>query len=166
MATTRKAASKVSTASISFKEWSDKLPFNPKTSEGSGFFPPFVRAISHILYALGITDDELAEAVGTKDKPGNPAKVKDIEAKITEELKEAAKHLNNIEISDNLSTVAREQLETFANLLAACNSEFAAWDKDTKVVNLTAVVNKAVGITAMLDRELIGLRTSDPGSSL
>lgn len=163
MATTRKAASKVATSAsgAQFKDIVEKLPFNPKTSDGSGFLPPFLRAMSHLLYCLGLADDELP-----KDKVEADKKSKEVENQLVEELKEALKHFNNIEISDNLSQVARDQLVLFQSALVAINSEFGAWDKDTKVNNLTGLINRAVGISAMLDRELIDLRTSDPGSNL
>lgn len=156
------AAATASKADETFAKLNEKMLYTPKTSEGRGFLPPFLRGLGHLLYALGIADEELPKTKSaTADK-----KATDAVKKVKDEITAAMGHLDKIEITDAFSSVARDQLVVFSSTLGALNKEFEGWDRDAQVNNLTSLVNKAFGITAMLDRELIGLRTSDPGSSL
>src|ERR1041385_8521320 len=156
MAPTRKVADSV------FANLTEKLIYTPKTSEGKGFLPPLLRSAMHITYALGIAEDELP-----KTKTGSAAedkKIKETMTKVKDELTAAMTHFDKVEVTDAFSTVAKDQLRTFHKALNAHNAEFDSWDRDTQINNLTSLINKLVGISAMLDRELIGLRDSDPGS--
>lgn len=137
----------------------EKIVYNPKTSEGKGFLPPLLRTLVHLAYGLGIADDELPKDAADKK---NDVVIK----KVKEEITEAINHCNQVEISKNFSTVGQDQMKAFLETLNALNAEFETWDRDTKVNNIQSLFNKGFGIMAMLDRELIGLRDSDPGSSL
>lgn len=137
----------------------DKIVYNPKTTEGRGFLPPLLRTFVHLAYGLGIADDALPKDAADK-------KNAEILKMVKEEITGALSHCDKVEISDNFSTVAQEQLKTFLKAIKALDSEFDGWDRDTKIKNLQTLHNKGFGISAMLDRELIGLRNSDAGSSL
>lgn len=141
-----------------FATLSGKIVYNPKTSEGSGFIPPLLRALTHLGYALGILEDIPKDASATAKK--------EVADKTQQEIKDCLTHLDKVEISDNFSSIAQEQLKTLSKAVNALNTEFAGWDRDTQISNLTNIIHRSFGITAMLDRELIGLRNSDPGSSL
>ena len=147
-----------------FSALNEKLIYTPKTSEGKGFLPPLLRALTHITYALGIAEDELPKTKTgstTEDK-----KIKDVMSKVKEELAGAMSHFEKVEITDAFSSVAKDQLILYRKTVDAAQTEFDTWDRDTQINNLTSLVNKLLGISAMLDRELIGLRDSDPGSNL
>jgi hypothetical protein len=158
------ATSAAKSAGSKFEELNTKLVYTPKTSEGKGFLPPFLRALTHITYGLGIAEDELPKTKtgsATEDK-----KIKETMTKVKEELTGAISHFEKVEVTDAFSSVAQDQLMIFKKALGAASAEFENWDRDTQINNLTALVNKLLGISAMLDRELIGLRDSDPGSNL
>jgi hypothetical protein len=146
-----------------FNDLNTKMIYSPKTSEGKGFLPPLLRAIGHLLYALGIADDDLPKKATTAADKKTAAEVITM---VKEEITSSIKHFEKVEISDNFSTIAKDQLVVFNQALNALAKEFDGWDRDTQINNLTSLVNKVMGISAMLDRELIGLRDSDPGSSL
>lgn len=145
-----------------FADLNTKLVYTPKTAEGKGFLPPLMRALTHITYALGLSDDDLPKTKAEKNYDA-------IEKMIKEEIDEAIKHFDKVEIPDStdiFSSIATDQVKTYHKALKALSAEFSDWDKDTKVNNLTSLVHKLMGICAMLDRELVGLRDSDPGSNL
>jgi len=158
------ATASVSKSTGKFADLNIKLLYAPKTSEGKGFLPPFLRALTHVTYALGISEDELPKiknGSATEDK-----KIKETMAKVKDELTAAYSHFEKVEVTDAFSSEAQTQLITYKKVLNAAMAEFEDWDRDTKITNLTSLVHKLVGISAMLDRELIGLRDSDPGSNL
>lgn len=148
----------MATPKASFATISAEIGYNPKTSEGTGFLPPLLRTLAHLAYALGITEDV--------PKDANATVLKEVADKTQQEIKDAMTHLDKVEISENFSSIAQTQLKTFSKALAALNAEFSGWDRDTQVANLTTLIHRSFGISAMLDRELIGLRNSDAGSSL
>ncbi len=141
------------TAPETFATLSGQIVYSPKSSEGKGFLPPLLRALTHLTYALGLTEEDTSKDKAAADK-------------VQEEIKGAISHLEKVEIGDTFSSVAKEQLKIFAKALHALNAEYLGWDQTTKVSNLTTLIHRSFGISAMLDRELIGLRNSDPGSSL
>lgn len=152
------------TAVTKFDDLNTKMVYTPKTAEGKGFLPPLLRAMVHIFYALGIAEDELPKTKGTTAAADK--KEAETMKKVKEEITASISHLDKVEISENFSSVSQDQLVTFQKTLKALSSEFDGWDRDRKINNLTSLANKAFGISAMLDRELIGLRNSDAGSNL
>jgi len=149
----------VVSAKTSFATLSEEIVYNPKTSEGKGFLPPLLRTLVHLGYALGIADDALPKDAADK-------KNAEVIKLIKEEITGAISHCEKVEISTNFSKIAQDQLKAFLGALKALNAEFEGWDRDAKVNNIQTLFNKSFGISAMLDRELIGLRDSDPGSNL
>lgn len=153
------ASAKAKTSSTAFAILNQQMVYNPKTSEGSGFLPPLLRSLTHITYALGIAEDELP-------KTSTTSKTNEVMKKVQAEIEAAIGHFDKVEINDAFSQTATEQLKIFHKTLNALNKEFGDWDRDTQITNLTSLINKLLGVGAMLDRELLGMRDSDPGSNL
>ncbi len=146
------ATAKTTAATKSFKELNDKLPYNPQTQNGKGFLPPFLRALSHLLYGLGRVSDSKDADKFVFLKP---------------EIKDAIEHLNNVEVDTKVfSKAAQESLVILKQSLEAYEREYEPWTEDEKLSNMKSLVNKVMSIASMLDREFLGIRNSDPGSAL
>jgi len=147
------AAAKASAATKTFKELSDKLPYSPTTQNGRGFLPPFLRALGHLLYGLGRAEE-------------SKGKDKDTFSFLEGEVKDAIEHLGNVEVNSAFSKTTQDQLLVLNQAMTAYQKEYAAWTEEDKIGNLKSLVNKAMGVASNLDRELAGIRNSDPGSAL
>lgn len=134
-----------------FKELNDKLPYSPQTPNGRGFLPPFLRAVGHLLYGLGRVTD---------------SKEKDKFDFLKVEIKDAVEHFSSLEVNSAFSVKAKENLVGLTEALEAYQREYEGWAEEERLSNMRNLVNKALGIASALDRELIGIRNSDPGSAL
>jgi hypothetical protein len=127
------------------------LPFAGRTQMGGGFLAPMVRAMGHLLFLLGCIADE--------DTP-----VTD-EAAINE-LTHARDHWNARAISEAVSTPVRERAVTIGTAINEAIAEWAGWDQQARETNLRDLNHRILQYAADLDRELVGLRDSDPGTTL
>jgi phage baseplate assembly protein W len=134
-----------------FRDTITELPYNARTPEGSGFFPPMVRAIGHLLVLL--------EYVGDPDH-----NVTDEE--VTTELSAAIVHWESRTSTENVSTRAIDTAHTIFTALSQLRDEFPDWNEDQRITNLRDLIHRILQYVADLDRELVGLTGSDPGSTL
>lgn len=136
---------------MAFKDTIQKIPFEGKTKDGQGFLPQVFRASTHILFLLAcINDDDV--------------KVKDEEA--VAELEEALRHWNARERTAHISTAATTTAEVLGTAIGEAGAEYADWKPDDRTKNLKDLAQRIAQFSCQLDRELTGLRDSDPGTSL
>lgn len=128
-----------------------KLPFTGKTPQGAGFFPPMFRASSHVLFLLSCLDDEDVK-VTNKD--------------IIDQLQEALTHWDARAKTPATSTVINDKADLVRQAIAEASTEAEGWDDKTRVKNIRDLAQRIAQHAADLDRELVGLRESDPGTSL
>ncbi len=128
------------------------LPFNPTTENGKGFLPALMRASGHFLYLLGRLSD-------------TPTR-RPTDIQIREEIDSIKLHLTDFEVPDFLSEQAKTYVGAFSNSFTSLDTEIAEWDSDTRIANLRSLANRTIQLTAFLDREILGMRDSDPGQSL
>jgi len=131
-----------------------KVPFTATQQNAVGFLPPLMRAAGHLLFVLA--DCAVAE--------GDTRPLTDDE--VAGELKHAKEHWDAIVLDEALSAGTRETLGFIGKCITSANKEFGTWDRDAKIRNLRDLGNRIAGVTATLDRELVGLRGSDPGLTL
>lgn len=136
---------------MAFTETMAQLPYTPRTQQASGFIPPLLRAMGHILYLLGVLSDDKTE-------------VSDEEA--VTELTHAREHWNARAETSAVSAAAVERAALIRTALNEAVAEFTGWNADQRTANLRDLNNRILQYTADLDRELVGIRDSDPGSSL
>lgn len=134
-----------------FVETINRIPFAPRTAQGAGFLPPIVRAQGHILYLLGCLAEDSIE-VGVPHALG--------------ELAHAREHWHERERTQNISDRASEEADTLELAIAECAQEYEEWTDETRLTNIRSLANRVVQYAANLDRELVGLTSSDPGSTL
>lgn len=127
------------------------LPYVARTATASGFLPPMVRAMGHIIYLVGCNADE-AVTVTDEDALG--------------ELRHAQEHWNARNATPAASTAAHDQARIIATCITEAIAEYPAWTADQRTQNLRDLGNRLVAHCAFLDRELVGITDSDPGSSL
>jgi len=128
------------------------IPYNPTTTNGSGLLPVYLRTLNHLVFLLS----SLA---------GENIIITDEEA--LRELLDAKTHWGERSGLPPISTTASETLDAFGGLLDAAYAEYTSWpDIETKTTNVRDLVNRASALGAVLDREFIGIRQSDPGYSL
>ncbi len=136
---------------MAFAETIANLPYTPRTPMASGFVPPMLRSMGHVLYLLGCLNDE---QVTVSDEEG------------IGELTHARDHWNARAETPAVSTAAVATAALIRDALTEAVAEFVEWDADTRTANLRDLSNRIMQYTADLDRELVGIRDSDPGSSL
>jgi hypothetical protein len=134
-----------------FSDTIAELPYRATSREGTGFFPPMVRAMGHLLVLL--------EYVGDPDH-----NVTNEEAET--ELAAASTHWAARADTQNVSTRADERAHIIFTALTEIREEFPNWDEGQRVNNLRDLVHRILQYVADLDRELVGLTGSDPGSTL
>ena len=135
-----------------FSETIEQIPFAPSSPTGSGFLPPILRAQGHILYLLGCLADE--EVTVEDDKA-------------VEELTAAETHFHaRADASETVSTATRGLATLLNTAIAQAVTEYPSWEPEVRVTNLRALAHRVVAFSAVLDRELVGLTGSDPGSTL
>lgn len=127
------------------------LPFQSRSPLGSGFLPPMIRAMGHILYLVGCLADENI-TVTTEEAQA--------------ELEHAREHWNARATTESVSTSAAEQATIIGQAISEAHAEFADWADEAKVNNIRDLAHRILQYSANLDRELVGLTNSDPGSSL
>jgi hypothetical protein len=128
-----------------------ELPFTPRTPTASGFLPPMVRGMNHIVYLIGCMADE---------------KVTVTPEEAIEELKHAQEHWNARTETQAVSTDSVTRATTIGRGIGEAITEFADWNEEQRITNLRNLTHRILQYTAELDRELVGIRDSDPGSSL
>ncbi len=128
-----------------------KIPFSAKTKEGQGFLPPFIRAMNHLLTISQFVQD---------------SKKKDKAPFVVEELTHANHHLVKLNVGSFLSSKVKDSLVAFGKLMLVAQTEASTWTDEQVVENCWALMDRGTMICSMLDRELIGLGDSDPGSQL
>lgn len=127
------------------------LPFNGRTEQGAGFFPPMVRAMGHLLVLLQYVGDPDHEV--TDDE-------------ITNELTAASTHWDARTITANVSATAVDRAELISAAISEAIQEFGEWDENARIGGLRDLSHRILQYTADLDRELVGLPGSDAGTSL
>lgn len=138
-------------AATTFADISKSLPFRATTKEGRGFLPPFLRAMNHFLTIMQFVEE---------------SKKKDKMPFVIEELKEAVTHITAINVGPFLSSTAKETLINFGKLAQTAHVEASSWTEDQIVENCKILMDRGAMVASMLDRELIGLSDSDPGSQI
>lgn len=136
---------------MAFSDTLQTLPFAARTANASGFLPPMVRAMGHVLYLTGCLADENVT-------------VTDAEAHT--ELDHAVEHWNARAVTENVSTASADRSRAIGTLLQEARAEYAGWEPEARVNNLRDLSHRILQYSADLDRELVGLPGSDPGSSL
>jgi hypothetical protein len=136
---------------MAFADTIRAIPYTPRTQTASGFLPPMLRAMGHILYLTGCLADENMT-------------VSDEEA--INELQSATQHWLNRTATTATSTAINERASVIGVAIDEAISEYTSWPEDQRTQNLRDLANRIVAFSCHLDRELVGLTTSDPGSSL
>ena len=136
---------------MAFADTIRSIPFTPRSTTATGFVPPMLRAMGHILYLTGCLADENVT-------------VADEEA--LNELREAETHWLARAATDATSTAINELASRIGSAIAEARDEYEGWDDTARVQNLRDLANRIVAFSCHLDRELVGLTGSDPGSSL
>jgi hypothetical protein len=135
-----------------FAEEIDATPIYAMTENGRGFFAPLMRAYGHLLYLAG------RQAESPTRRPTND--------NVQEEFNCALEHLRSI--SDSTMTQAtKDTLSAAVSTIALASAEFDGWsatERETNFVKLANYLLSKVGLA--VDREFLGLRDSDIGSSL
>lgn len=136
---------------MAFTDTIATIPFAPTQQAATGFLPPLVRGMGHVLYLLGCEADEAVTVTPEQ---------------ATAELTAAREHWNARSETNNVSSLARERSTTLGLAISEALNEYTGWTPDQRTSNLRDLSNRIVAYTAELDRELIGLTGSDAGSSL
>ena len=136
---------------MAFADTLKELPFTPRTPTGSGFLPPMFRGSGHILYLVGVLADDKTT-------------VTDDEAKA--ELQQAREHWNARIVTPAISTIAIEKAARTQTLIDEAIAEYDGWNADTRIANIRDLGHRVSQFMADLDRELVGIPNSDPGTSL
>lgn len=136
---------------MTIQELTTLIPFTPETQTGRGFLPPLLRGLNHILFLLACLADDTIEV--TNEQAIN-------------ELTQAQDHWNAIEFTTNLSTAATAYVGAFQQTLRTIITDYHGWTNDVAISNLRDFTHRSMALAAFLDRELIGITNSDPGSTL
>lgn len=136
---------------MAFADTIRTLPFAGRTANASGFLPPLLRAMGHILYlAACAADANITINAGEGEA----------------ELDHAREHWNARANTQAVSTAARDRATAIGTALTEARAEWPNWDRETRTNNLRDLAQRLVQYTADLDRELVGIRDSDPGTTL
>lgn len=139
---------------MAFRDQIALIPFSSSQRDATGILAPLVRSMGHVLYACAAIADE-GYAIE--------------ETEVKNELDHAAGHL-----STSLAEVHRAPLSQrgkdlilyYVEAVHNARDEFTAWSSDDRINNLKDLANRAAALAAFLDAECIGIRDSQPGSSL
>ena len=134
-----------------FEETIKELPFNPRTTTGSGFLPPIFRASMHLLYLLACHADEAIEVT---------------DEQAIDTLKQAQEHWNARTTPPSISTGCATRAATISTAIGEAITEYPTWNTDAKTSNIRDLCHRIAQLAADLDRELTGIRDSDPGRTL
>lgn len=134
-----------------FVETIEKIEYRPTSQQGTGFLPPIVRGSLHVLFLMAAINDEKIE-VSQEDA-------------ITE-LTAARDHFNSRMFVTSVSGVTLGKVDTLAMAIEEAITEYKDWDDKVRTKNLQDLSNRIVQVASDLDRELIGIRESDPGTQI
>lgn len=136
---------------MAFRDTLRTLPYTPTTPNGRGFLGPVGRTAVHIGFlASAIADEDVT--VTTEDA--------------LTELGHAREHWAARTISEAMSTAARERAETITTALDEAIAEYGDWTDEDRANNLRDFDQRIAQLWADLDREFLGLRDSDAGTSM
>lgn len=135
-----------------FEEILAALPYAPRTEHGEGFLAPLARTTGHLLYLLGRLAD-----TPTRRPTDN---------QITEELSSLSEHLSSFAIPEYMSTAAKNETTAFLSGVHFIRDHFMEWEPDDRITRLRDFDNRVIALHSRLDREVLGIRASDPGQSL
>jgi len=110
-----------------------------------------LRAMGHILYLTGCLADEAIEVT---------------EEQALEELRQTEAHWSVRAETEAVSSAARTQANTILTAISEAIHEYPEWATTDATQNIRDLANRIMAYAAQLDRELVGLPNSDPGSSL
>jgi hypothetical protein len=136
---------------MAFTDTLTQLPYTPRTQTASGFLPPMLRGMGHILFLLGCLSDDKVDVTTEEGQ---------------QELAHAMEHWNARATPAAVSTAARDRATLLGVALTEAHAEFADWDNDTRITRVTDLSHRILQYSADLDRELVGIRDSDPGTAL
>lgn len=136
---------------MAFTDTIRSIPFTPNSVHARGFVPPIIRAMGHILFLTGSLADENVTVAATEAEA---------------ELQAAEDHWNARATTPAISEAIATRASTIGTAIHEARSEFASWTEANRLQNIRDLAHRIVGFCADLDRELVGLTDSDPGSSL
>jgi hypothetical protein len=139
---------------MNFREAIASIPYAPNQTQATGIVAPIMRATGHILYLVGA----LAEPgyVLTDEEAFN-------------ELVAAQGHLSTTAASYEqapLSSVCAGHIGSFIAAVRLAHDEYAEWPEEERGRNLKDLADRAASLGSILDLELTGIRSSDPGRTL
>lgn len=143
-----------------FAEEIAKVPYTPRQTDAAGLLAPVFRAVGHILFATALSSTQTPDAAGTAPI------VAVTDEEILEELRHAGAHWNAINQGENLSTATGQVITALGAGITNAVAEYPEWPAATKTSNLRDLANRTAGLASVLDRELAGIRDSDPGYAL
>lgn len=137
------------TRTQTFEEAIATIPYSPRQTAASGLLPPIMRALNHVTFLASWLADETAPPTD--------------ELALTE-LTAAKEHWNVRALPGVLSAATNQALAQYGIALDAASTEYISWEtRETRLTNIRKLANHGAGLCAALDRELIGIRDSDPG---
>jgi hypothetical protein len=136
---------------MAFADTLKELPFTPRTANGSGFLPPMFRGGTHITYLLGCLSDDKTTVTPEE---------------ALAELTAAREHWNARVTTPAISTAAAGRATTILRLIDDTITEYNDWAEDSRIANVRDLSHRVGQYMADLDRELVGIPNSDPGTSL
>ena len=137
---------------MAFEQSIQELTFTPATENGRGFLPAIMRASGHFLYILGRLSD-----TPTRRPTDN---------QIRAEIDAVKLHFADMTVPDYMSSSAHTQITNWRAAFNDLDEEIIGWDNDVRISNLQMLTNRTMQLRANLDREILGIRESDPGQSL
>ncbi len=139
-----------------FETLLEALPYKAITKEGAGFLPPYLRMMNHLLVMLQAIPESTEKAASEK---------LDVEF-LKSELTDATNHFKNITLNSYLTNGIQSSLKKFADLLILAQTDLPNWSAENASKNIIGMINRAMGIAAAMDQELIGLTNSDAGTQI
>jgi hypothetical protein len=136
---------------MAFVDTIRSLTYAPRTPNASGFLPPLLRAMGHIMFL----DACLADPDVTVT-----------EENALEELRHAETHWNARATTTAISTATANKSAAIGIAITEAIAEYPGWDENTRIGNLRDLTHRIVQYAADCDRELVGLRDSDAGTTL
>jgi len=138
---------------MAFADRLNEIPFVPSGQQATGFLPPFIRMLGHMMYVVAIL--------------GNDA-IEHEDAEIQQELAAAAEHWGHRdpEAASRISTRTAAYCTSIDTLLTEAARDYNAWNPATRVTNFTGLTNRIAAFAAELDHELLGLPGSNPGRAM
>lgn len=127
------------------------LPHHAAQPQATGFLPPLLRAQGHLMLVLVQVADE--EATPNEDE-------------LLTELKDAKEHWDAANSGDALSDATAAAITGYSAALASAIEEFPGWESKDRIKNVRDLASRAASLAVVLDRELVGLTTSDAGYNL